>query len=175
MCSSDLFLCLRAVAEAENVPITLFICTKKVEDQSSFQHDLDRDEQTFPALSWDQVRFLDRHQVTIGSHTRTHLDCGSTDPEVLRGEIAGSLDDLRRELGHDVAYFSFPKGKPENMSAPARAIAEHAYPYLFSASGGVNRAPLGPGTVFKRCDHPDSLLELELLLQGVLNRQVSDE
>jgi peptidoglycan/xylan/chitin deacetylase (PgdA/CDA1 family) len=166
----DNFLCLRAVAEAENVPITLFVCTKKVEEQAAFQHDLDRGELTFPALSWDQVRFLDRHQVTIGSHTQTHLDCACTDEEVLRREIVGSLEDLRRELGHEVPFFSFPKGKPQNMSTPARAIAGRVYPYLFSAHGGVNHAPLTRATILKRCDHPDSLLELELLLQSVLNR-----
>jgi peptidoglycan/xylan/chitin deacetylase (PgdA/CDA1 family) len=165
----DNFLCLRAVTEAENVPVALFVCTQKVSERAAFDHDLARGESAFPALGWDALRYLERHQVTIGSHTRTHLDCNCTDPEILRQEIVGSREDLHRELGHDVVFFSFPKGKPENMSAPARAIAGQTYPYLFSACGGVNHAPLVPGAILNRCNHPDSLLELELLMQKLLN------
>jgi peptidoglycan/xylan/chitin deacetylase (PgdA/CDA1 family) len=165
----DNFLCLRAVAEAENVPVTLFICTQNVAERESFQHDLDRGERGFPALSWDQVRYLDKHSVTIGSHTRTHLDCSTADANMLLTEIGGALEDLKRELDHDVAYFSFPKGKPRNMPAPARAIAQQKYRYVFSACGGINFAPLAPGTILKRCSHPDSLIELDLLLQGILD------
>jgi hypothetical protein len=55
------------------------------------------------------------------------------------------------------------------VSAPARAIASQAYAYLFSACGGVNHAPLVPGVILKRCNHPDSLLELELQVQSLLD------
>jgi peptidoglycan/xylan/chitin deacetylase (PgdA/CDA1 family) len=114
-------------------------------------------------------RYLDRHQVTIGSHTQTHFDCASTDLDLLEREIAGSQEDLRRELGHEILYFSFPKGKSGNMSEAAKKIAGRTYPYLFSACGGVNTAPWVPGNILKRCYHSASLLELELLMQSVLN------
>jgi peptidoglycan/xylan/chitin deacetylase (PgdA/CDA1 family) len=163
------FLGLRAVAEAENIPITLFVCTRTITDRRAFQHDLDRGEHGFHPLTWDQVRYLDRHQVTIGSHTQTHFDCASTDLDLLEREIAGSQEDLRRELGHEILYFSFPKGKSGNMSEAAKNIAGRTYPYLFSACGGVNTAPWVPGNILKRCYHPASLFELELLMQSVLN------
>jgi hypothetical protein len=89
----------------------------------------------------------------------------------LRDEIIGSLADLRRELGHSVPYFSFPKGKPKNMPDAALRIAGQTYPYLFSACGGTNHPPLVPGSVLKQCNHPDSLLELELTMQSMLNFQ----
>ncbi len=163
------FLGLRAVAEAEDVPLTIFVCTRHVEEQTGFQHDLDRGEVGFPAHDWEQVRYLDRHNVVIGSHTRTHFDCGATDESRLRDEIVGSLEDLRRELGHDVPYFAFPKGYPQNMSQSARDIAAAAFPYVFSAHGGVNYGPLKPGAQLKRVALPQSLLELELSLQSVLD------
>jgi peptidoglycan/xylan/chitin deacetylase (PgdA/CDA1 family)/folate-dependent phosphoribosylglycinamide formyltransferase PurN len=162
------FLGLRAIAEAEDIPIAIFVCTRHVEERSGFQHDLDRGEHGFPAHDWEQVRYLDRHNVIIGSHTRTHFDCGDTDEARLRDEIVGSLEDLRRELSHDVTYFAFPKGCPQNMSQPARALAAQTYPYTFSAHGGVNYAPLAPGAQLKRVPLPQSLLELELALQSVL-------
>jgi peptidoglycan/xylan/chitin deacetylase (PgdA/CDA1 family) len=167
---ADNFLGLRAVAEAEDIPITLFVCTRHVAERSEFRHDVERGERGFVALGWDELRYLDRHNVTIGSHTRTHFDCGdSTDETRLRDEIAGSREDLRRELGHDVPYFAFPKGYPENMSAPARRIAAEAYPYVFSAFGGANEAPPAPGQIIRRSGLPESPLELELGLQSVLD------
>ena len=165
----DNFLCLRAVAEAEEVPVTLFVCTQKLTERAPFDHDVARGELGFPALSWEALRYLERHHVTIGSHTRTHLDCASTDDETLQSEIVGSREDLHRELGHDVPYFSFPKGKLSNMSLPARTIASRTYPYVFSARGGVNHVPWVPGSTLKRCSHPDSIVELELLSQSLLN------
>jgi len=162
------FLGLRAVIEAEDVPVTLFVCTQAVSDGAQFDHDLGRNEVGFPALSWDQVRYFDRHGVTIGSHTRSHFDCGSGDDALLQREIAGSREDLRRELGHDVPFFSFPKGQPEHMSEAAVDLAAQHYPYVFSAIDSANHGPLIPGRRFYRCAHPASIWELELSLQTVL-------
>jgi folate-dependent phosphoribosylglycinamide formyltransferase PurN/peptidoglycan/xylan/chitin deacetylase (PgdA/CDA1 family) len=163
------FLCMRAVTEVENVPVTLFVSTEHVSTGTPFQHDAGRGEVGFPPLTWDQIRYLDKHGVTIASHTKRHLDCGTTaDPAVWEDEIAGSLEDLRRELGHDVPYFSFPKGLPANMPVEAVKLALGTYPWVFSACGGMNTAPLKPGEMLKRCSHPDSLLELEFMLQSIL-------
>lgn len=162
------FLCLRAVAEAEQVPVTLFVCTQIVAGQESFSHDVDRGEVGLRALSWDEVRYFDRHGAVIGSHTRTHFDCGSTDAHGLNLEISGAKEDLRRELSHDIIFFSFPKGHPKNMSTPARQLALELYPYVFSAYGGGNYAPMSPPCIYRRFGQPDSLWELELQLQEIL-------
>lgn len=166
---ADNFLALRSVVEVEQVPVTLFISTEHISTGRPFQHDVDRKEMDFPPLDWDQVRYLDRHGVTIGSHTRTHFDCGATDAERLHHEIVGALEDLRRELGHDIPYFSFPKGFPKNMSEPAVCLAMETYPYVFSAHGGANVPAMKPQSVIRRSSHPDSLLELELTCQGLLD------
>ncbi|HKP73717.1 MAG TPA: polysaccharide deacetylase family protein [Pyrinomonadaceae bacterium] len=163
------FLCLRAVAEAENVPVALFVCTEKVSESAPFAHDLEGGEPGFPALDWEQVRYLDRHNVAIGSHTRTHFDCGSTDRDALASEIVGSKRDLCRELGHCVQIFAFPYGHPENMSAEALRVARENFEYVFSAHGGVNYAPVTPPCELRRRSHPDSLWELELTLQSLLD------
>jgi peptidoglycan/xylan/chitin deacetylase (PgdA/CDA1 family) len=162
-------LCLRAVAEREQVPISLFVCTQNVSEGIPFQHDLDKNEIGFSPLTWDQLRYFDQHDVLIGSHTRTHFDCGATELQTLKDEIIGSRDDLRRELGRQaVEYFAFPKGHPRNMSLQAIDIAVKAYDFVFSAHGGVNYVSLqGSGPLY-RCAHPESLWELELLMQGLL-------
>lgn len=162
------FLCLRAVAERERVPISLFVCTQKVSEGMPFQHDLDKHEIGFSPLTWEQLVYFDRHNVLIGSHTRTHFDCGATELQTLNDEIIGSRGDLRRELGRQtIEYFAFPKGHPRNMSSQALDIAQKAYDFVFSAYGGVNYALPGSGPLY-RCGHPESLWELELLMQGLL-------
>jgi peptidoglycan/xylan/chitin deacetylase (PgdA/CDA1 family) len=166
---ADNFLGLRAVAESEGLPVAHFITTRNASDGAAFGHDLDRRQTGFPPLSWDQVRYLDRHGATIGSHTRSHFDCGSEDEGRLVEEIAGSREDLARELGHEVPFFAFPKGKAWNRSAAALAVCRRTFPFFLSADGGENRGPMHPPCELKRCAHPASLWELELLLQSVLN------
>lgn len=166
---ADNFLCLRAVAEAENVPVTHFVCTQRVAEGAEFDHDTEAGERGFTAFSWEQLRYLERHGATIGSHTRNHLDCGSRDTRLLADEIAGSHEDLTRELGHNVDYFAFPKGHPENMSGEAMQLAKQSYKYIFSAYGRVNYGLASAPCEVYRCAHPASLWELELLLQSVLD------
>ena len=113
----DNFLGLRAVAEAENIPVTLFICTQNVTDRSEFQHDINLNEPGFPALSWDEIRYLDKHNFCIGGHTRNHFNCSESNEVRLRDEIQSSLKDLCQELGHDVLYFAFPFGHPQTCQS----------------------------------------------------------
>ena len=85
----DNHLGLRAVIDSEELPVTLFVCTKNVEEHRPFGHDLKRGEAGFSPLTWDQLKDFECQGSTIGSHTRTHFDCGATDESVLRSEIVG--------------------------------------------------------------------------------------
>jgi peptidoglycan/xylan/chitin deacetylase (PgdA/CDA1 family) len=168
----DNFLNLRAVAEATGVPVTVFVCTGKVADRQEFRHDMQWGLNGFVAMTWEEVTRLDRCGISIGSHTRSHFDCAASDPEKLRDEIVGSKADLVDHLGHDIAFFSFPWGKPENMSPEAVVVAKATYPVVCSAYGGANFAGRGGVWHLLRCPHPNSLWELELTLQGILDRPV---
>ena len=169
---ADNFMGLRAIAEIEQVPVTIFVCPAHVTEQSELAHDVTRGERGFRSLGWDEVRYLDRHGVTIGSHTRTHFNCGATDRARLIEEIVGSRDELAHALGHPVEAFAFPKGKPHNISAAAFTIARQAYPIVLSAAGGDNVGPLVLPVEIRRHSHPDAIVELELQLQGLLDRAV---
>jgi peptidoglycan/xylan/chitin deacetylase (PgdA/CDA1 family) len=161
---------LRAIAECEGVPVTICVCTQHVTEQSELAHDVARGERGFASMGWNDVRFLERHGVTIASHTRTHFNCGSDDYTTLVSEIAGSKHDLESELGHTVDLFAFPKGKPQNISSVAHEIAMKNYRVVMSAAGGSNSGPMKLPLHLRRYSHPDSLLELELQLQEILER-----
>jgi peptidoglycan/xylan/chitin deacetylase (PgdA/CDA1 family)/folate-dependent phosphoribosylglycinamide formyltransferase PurN len=166
------FVGLRAIVELERVPVTICVCTRHVADRSELAHDVERGERGFPSMSWDEVRYLDRHGVTIASHTRTHHDCGTGSYADLVSEIAGARRDLETELGHRVDIFAFPKGKPRNVSPAAYRIALQHYSVVMSASAGGNGGPFVPPGELRRYCHPDTIWELELQLQALLDRPV---
>ena len=163
---------LRAIAELERVPFTVCVCTQHVTERSELGHDAARGERGFPSMGWDEARYLDRHGVTIASHTRTHFDCGTGDYARLIEEIGESRRELETELGHPVTAFAFPKGMPENIPALANGIALQHYPIVMSAACGPNVAPMEPPMEVRRYGHPDSLLELELQVQELLDPPV---
>lgn len=77
-------------------------------------------------LTWEEVHRLRRihPRFDIGVHTRNHVDLRSACPATASSEIAGSAEDLRRELGTTAGalHFSFPFGR-SNDSARTAVIA----------------------------------------------------
>lgn len=168
----DNFLNLRAITEETGLPIGYFIATEHVSNGREFAHDQLFNEPGFPPNTWDQIEFLKHCGYEIGSHTRNHADCGSTDEEFLRREIVGSAEDLQQKLG-PTAHFSFPFGLPQNISAPAAEIACVSYPNIFSAYRGGN-FHAEARRILKRASFPHTLWELELQLQSVLTGEATE-
>jgi peptidoglycan/xylan/chitin deacetylase (PgdA/CDA1 family) len=169
---ADNFVNLRAVTEETGVPIGYFISTEHISNGREFAHDQLEGEHGFPPNTWEQIELLKRCGYEIGSHTRNHADCGSTDLEFLRREIVGSGEDVRRKLG-PTAHFSFPFGLPQNISAPAAAIACASYENVFSAYRGGNFHSEAR-RILKRGGFPHTVWELELQLQSVLTREAKE-
>jgi folate-dependent phosphoribosylglycinamide formyltransferase PurN/peptidoglycan/xylan/chitin deacetylase (PgdA/CDA1 family) len=164
---------LRAIAELEQVPLTISVCTDFVNQRAEFPHDRARGEDGFPAMGWDEARYFDRHGVTIASHTRTHVDCGEADQDRVAEEIVGSQRELEVQLGHPVDAFAFPKGLPQNIPARANTLALQHYAVVMSAACGPNIGPMHPPMEIRRYCQPSSLLELELQVQELLDPPVS--
>jgi peptidoglycan/xylan/chitin deacetylase (PgdA/CDA1 family) len=166
----DNFISLRAVTEVTDIPATLFVCAENVDLQREFNHDLKIGVRNFPPLTWDQIEYLNQAGFEIGSHTRSHFDCGSNDIQALQQEIIGSKVDLEHRLGIKVRFFSFPWGHPANMSAEALQLARATYSHVCSAFGGGN-FPSRDDQLWhlRRVSHPNDIWELELALQFVLD------
>lgn len=167
---ADNFLNLRAVANETGISATLFITTHPVEAQQEFGHDLSNGMTGFFPLTWDQIQYWSTRGVEFGSHTRTHMDCGTPDSAKLSPEIIGSKDDLEAQLGKSVALFAFPFGQRENMSSEAMRLAASAYSHFVSSFGGE-----GPSSgknlqshLFRKNFYA-SKWELELELQSVFD------
>lgn len=166
------FVNLRAVTEPTGVPIAYFISTAHISNGREFAHDGWFNEPGFPPNTWEQVEYLKHCGYEIGSHTRSHADCGSTDLEFLRSEIVGSGQDIQKRLGAS-AHFSFPFGMPQNISPEAVEIACRSYENVFSAYGGGN-FHADRARILKRYSFPCTVWELELQVQGVLSPPVKE-
>lgn len=164
----DNFMGLRAVAEETGIPITVFVCTQVVEERREFEHDRVNGERGFLPMSWDQTRYWSDQGVEIGSHTRSHFDCGASNQAALEEEIVGSREDLERHLGKPTRFLAFPCGKAENMSPMAIRLARSSYECCFSTLGGENfPGDTDAGQPLGRKGLPADLWELELSLQSV--------
>jgi peptidoglycan/xylan/chitin deacetylase (PgdA/CDA1 family) len=166
------FVNLRAVTEETGVPVGYFISTEHISNGREFAHDQLEGEHGFPPNTWEQIEILKQNGYEIGSHTRNHADCGSTDEEFLRREIVGSGEDIQQKLG-PTAHFSFPFGLPENISAPAAAIACATYTNVFSAYRGGN-FQADSRRILRRGSFPHTVWELELQLQSVLTGEAKE-
>lgn len=165
-------LTLRAAALALEHPAMLFVCSDHIAEGRPFAHDVERGLCGFNPLTWDEVGQLEAYGFQFGSHTRTHFDCGSSDESALRDQIVGCQTELERHLGHPVPAFSFPFGLPPNISGKALQLARGSYKVICSAYGGENTATAdAPDWHLFRRSHPDTLLELELSIQSLLEQQ----
>lgn len=166
----DNYITLRAVVEETRAKIVMFLATDQVELHKEFDHDLVAGIRNFFPLSWDQVDHWNQRDVEFGSHTCTHIDCGSRDRARLQTEVAGSARDLEMRLRQPCRFFAFPFGKRENMSAEAVQIAAATYSTFVSSYGGENLPRKGHREqhLLRKGFYPHPW-ELELELQSVFD------
>jgi peptidoglycan/xylan/chitin deacetylase (PgdA/CDA1 family) len=127
------------------IPATFFVSTAYMGTERDFPHDL-RDQEVgtndfirFPKLTWSDLRSMEDDGFEIGSHTINHTNMGCADHKTIAAEINGSLLRLNQELGERPRAFSFPWGKPPDISAEAiDAVKRAGYYTAVSAYGGAN-------------------------------------
>jgi peptidoglycan/xylan/chitin deacetylase (PgdA/CDA1 family) len=77
---------------------------------------------TYPFLTWDEVRALAGLGFSIGVHTETHASLGQTPIEQVRREVVEAAARIRRETGQAPWCFSYPYGGPANVRGDMRDI-----------------------------------------------------
>ncbi len=125
------------------LPCAFFVSTGRIGNDTGFEHDHQKLGRTVSTMSWAQVEEMHRAGFTIGSHTVTHIDCGSAPLDRIVGELVESRDTLREKLGLDDVVFAYPFGGRHNMTPAVLAEVEKVgYTACLSAYGGFNDAPL---------------------------------
>jgi peptidoglycan/xylan/chitin deacetylase (PgdA/CDA1 family) len=87
-------------------------------------------------LSWKELRQLAKEGVTMCAHTQTHPIMTQLPPEALQREVAGSQDDLQRELGETLPIFCYPSGSHDD--AVVKVLREENFTVAFTTMKGQN-------------------------------------
>jgi len=127
------------------LPATFFVTTGFIGSHTTPPWDRDLPRQ--PGwMTWDDLRTLRAHGFEIGSHTDSHLDMGTADPESVRMDLERSRKKLLSVLGGSAAQlFAYPFGGPEHISLRSRELVREAgFTCCLSCHGGVNPATADP-------------------------------
>ncbi len=87
-------------------------------------------------LGWDQLRDLAEQGVALAPHTQTHPLLTRISLEKARREIAGSHEDLKREIGEVLPVFAYPGGvwNPK----VAEILQQEGLEIAFTVRRGIN-------------------------------------
>jgi peptidoglycan/xylan/chitin deacetylase (PgdA/CDA1 family) len=119
------------------IPACACINSGFVDTDRSFPHDAAKYPFTYEMLRSSDVQAWSSLGFEVGAHTVNHVDLGKCTAEAANYEIVQCGQDLEKMIGKPVNLFSFPFGRPDNISAPTRRIIQAAgYIALFSAHGG---------------------------------------
>ncbi len=61
-------------------------------------------------MTWDQVREVEKYNISAGAHTRHHAYLPKLSLAQAQDEIAGSKREIESQLGHTIDYFAYPTG-----------------------------------------------------------------
>jgi peptidoglycan/xylan/chitin deacetylase (PgdA/CDA1 family) len=92
-------------------------------------------------MTWDHVRALRAAGMDVQSHTRSHRILQTLSPAELDWELAGSSQDLQRELGEPARAVAYPVGRPVARSSPIRQALMRAG-YEIGLTNGTGPTPV---------------------------------
>jgi peptidoglycan/xylan/chitin deacetylase (PgdA/CDA1 family) len=75
-------------------------------------------------LSWAEVRELQKHGISFGSHTVTHPQLHDCDATSVKQELAGSKQTIEQKIGCAVQSFSYPYAFPETDASFKQRLRE---------------------------------------------------
>jgi peptidoglycan/xylan/chitin deacetylase (PgdA/CDA1 family) len=131
------------ILKALHIPACAFINSGFIGTTRTFEHDAARYPFQFEMLTASEVQEWSSLGFEVGAHTVNHVNLGRIRVEDARVEIVRCGEELETILGKPVSFFSFPYGRPENITPETRQIVQAAgYTALFSAHGGC----IGSGT-----------------------------
>jgi peptidoglycan/xylan/chitin deacetylase (PgdA/CDA1 family) len=140
----DNFLEAAPLLKAARLPATFFVATGFIGTDRDFAHDL-RDAAPngeggrYPKLQWDDLKAMQAGGFEIAAHTVNHTNLGAAGQDVVELEVTASLAALNYQLGVRPRAFSFPWGKPDDISTAAvLAVKQAGYYAAASAYGGAN-------------------------------------
>jgi peptidoglycan/xylan/chitin deacetylase (PgdA/CDA1 family) len=135
---------------------TMFLPTEYVADNRKQFKDK-------PCLNWAEVRELQGHGISFGSHTVTHPKLLELDLQTIQREIVDSKRAIEQKLGCEVESFAYPFAFPQTEAGFVRALRNllRDAGYRNGVTTVVGRASRNSDPYFRQrlpvnsCDDPD--------------------
>lgn len=90
-------------------------------------------------MTWDNLREVCKHGVSIGAHTHSHNILSSLDVATQKNELIKSKQIIEEKVGVKVRSMSYPVGNYHHFSEDTKKIAvECGYDLAFSFLTGIN-------------------------------------
>jgi peptidoglycan/xylan/chitin deacetylase (PgdA/CDA1 family) len=143
-------------------PAALFVATDFIGDRNIFDEGIEPDE---AICSWDELRELERHGISIQSHGATHRPFSKLELHEQREELVGSKALLETQLKKPVEVFAFPYGdEGTNSKSLRRMLGRAGYRAACLYGGGLINLPIfDPYRLFRLAMGPDTDLKTELI------------
>jgi peptidoglycan/xylan/chitin deacetylase (PgdA/CDA1 family) len=121
------------VLRALDIPATVFVAVEAVGKRLTVLRDRPSG---IPALTWEQIRDMQREHIAVGSHTLTHPRLTELAGDALDRELVGSRDAIASHTGTAPDLFCYPRG---DLNAGVRDAVRRAGYRLACATtaGGV--------------------------------------
>jgi peptidoglycan/xylan/chitin deacetylase (PgdA/CDA1 family) len=114
-------------------------------------------------LGWSELRELSREGFVIAPHSRTHELLDQLDEPAIEVELAGSRDDIARELGICPAIFAYPNGNFDDRVM--QVLARSGFQAAFTTIRGSNIWPSSHSLALRRDAPRRSLIYFALQLE----------
>lgn len=110
------------ILRKEKIPFILFVSTREVGKHNY--------------MTWDQLREITNEKfVHIGNHSHSHEYLIDLTPEEIKQDIKKSILILKKEIGYNSEFFSYPFG--EYSINFKKIIKEFGFKYAFGQHSGV--------------------------------------
>lgn len=96
-------------------------------------------------LTWDQVRFMNAHDIDFGGHTVTHPFLARMTKEQVAWEVSECKRRIEQELQAEVAHFAYPNGREEDFGKWNKEVVRGAgYRAAVTTIWGMNYPSTDP-------------------------------
>lgn len=93
----------------------------------------------FEALTWDQIKEMQKNKIEFGSHTCSHPMLSRLETDELKHEIAVSKNEIEAKLSSEITSFCYPVGQLEDINdTVVSIIKETGYSCAVTAIHGSN-------------------------------------
>ena len=122
------------VLKADGFTASFFLISSKIGSTGNPLNEPAQEPQA-PFMTWKDARALVKSGFEPCVNSMTHISLVGASPDVLTKEIVKSRDVLRRKLGRQLSFFSYPFGSVD--AEVGRAAKQAGYKGAVTASGGL--------------------------------------